>query len=57
MDHGQGKTHTLRLVAPCKVKRNVDGVETRRKVRITAGNLASFGKLPGTYSANLAGET
>ena len=55
--HGRGKTHTLRLVVPCKEKRNADGVVTRKKVRIAAGNLTFFGKIPGTYSANLAGET
>ena len=55
--HDRGKVHTLRLVVPCKKKRNVDGAVTRKKVLLTAGDLVSFGKLPGTYFANLAGET
>ena len=56
-DHGRGKTDTLRLVVPCKEKRNAGGVVTRKKVRITARDLVSLGKIPGMYSAKLAGET
>ena len=56
-DHGRGKAHMLRRVLPCKEKRNVDGAEARKKVRLTAGDFVSFGKLPVKYSANLAGET
>ena len=55
--YGRGKVHTLHLVVPCKKKCLFDGTVTRKKVRLTAGDLVSFGKLPGTYSANLAGET
>ena len=56
-DHGRGKTHMLRLVVPCKEKRNADCAVTNKKLRIAAGDLVSFVKLPDTYSANLAGET
>ena len=30
---------------------------TRKKARITTGDLVSNGKIPGTFSVNLAGET
>ena len=53
--HGRGKVNTPRLVVLCKEKRNVDGAVTRKKVRLTTGDLVSFGNLPDTYSANLAG--
>ena len=56
-DHGRRKAHTLRLVVPCKEKRNADGAAARKKARATAGDLVSNGKIPRTFSANLAGET
>ena len=55
--HGKGKVHTLHLVVPCKEKRNADGEVTRKKVRITAADLVSNGKIANTFAANLAGET
>ena len=55
--HGRGRAQTLRLVVPCEVKRNADGAVARKKAEITAGDLVSNGKAPGTFSANLAGET
>jgi len=54
--YGRGKNHTLRLVAPFKEKRNAGGAVARKKAKITAGDLASNGKIPGTSPANLAGE-
>ena len=53
--HGKGKVHTLHLVVPCKEKRNSDGEVTRKKVRITAADLVSNGKIASTFAANLAG--
>ena len=55
--HVRGKVHTLRLVIPFKESRNVDGAATRKKARTTAGKVVSNGKIPGTFSATLAGET
>ena len=55
--HGRGKVHTLRLVVLSKEKRNADGAVNRKKAMITAGDLVSNEKIPGTFSANLAGET
>ena len=43
-NHGRGKVHALRLDVPCKEKRNADGDVTRKKARITAGDLVTFGK-------------
>ena len=56
-EHGRGKAHTPRLVAPFKVKRNADCTATRKKARITAGDLNSNEKIPGASSATLTGET
>ena len=55
--HGKGKTRTLHLVVPCKEKRNSDGEVTKIKVRITAADLVSNGKIANTVAANRAGET
>jgi len=55
--HGRGKVHTLRLVVPFKEKRNADGAVARKKARISAGDLVSYGKIPNTFFANLADET
>ena len=55
--HRRGKARTLRLVVPFKKKRNADSAVTRKKARITAGDLVSSGKIPDTFSASLAGET
>ena len=38
-------------------KRDADGDPTRKKARITAGDLVARGRVPDTYSANLAVET
>ena len=54
--HCSSKAHTLRLVVSFKEKRSVDGAVTRKKARITAGDLISNGKIPDTFSANLAGD-
>ena len=54
-EHGRGKVHTLHLVMPCKEKRNSDGEVTRKKVRITAADLVSNGRIASTFAANLEG--
>ena len=38
-------------------KSNADGAVTRKKARIAASGIVSNGKIPDTFSANLAGET
>ena len=55
--YGRGKVSTPRFVVPLKEKRNADGAATGKEARITAGDLTSYGKIPGMFSANLAGET
>ena len=56
-ERGKGKVHTLHLVVPCKEKRNSDGEVTRKKVRITAADQVSNGRIANKFAANLAGET
>ena len=56
-EHGRGKVHTPRLGVPFKGKHNADGAMARGNARLTAGGLVSTGKIPGTFSANLDGET
>ena len=48
---------TLDLAVPFVQKRDAGRIPTRKKERITAGDLLSRAKVPVTYSTNLEGKT
>ena len=54
-ENGRGKVQTPRLVVQFKEKRSADGAVSRKRKGSTTGDLASNGKILGTFS--LAGET